>query len=255
MTYFAFLLGMGAVVSQLRLARVSPRGERNAWLAAGIGILLAALAGARLVYSLERFAYYSHRPLEVFSFWLGGFAWQGAVLGAWLAIVFLFFAWQKPFDRLLDWTSVMVLPMAVTGWLGAWTEGVAYGEVLPDSTWWGMPAVDVNGNSTLHVPLQLAASLGLFVLIGAVETFFPRFRKPGATGALVWLVFSLAMIPLTLFRADPSPLLLQLRVESWYAILFAGVSLFLFLGLILSPKSTPADAVPVSIDELKDGFI
>lgn len=254
MTYYAFLLGMGAVVSQLRLARVSPRSERNSWLAAGLGILLAALAGGRLDYCLERFSYYSYRPLEVLAFWLGGFAWQGAVVGAWLVIIFLFFAWQKPFASLLDRTGVMLLPMAVTCWLGAWTEGISYGAVLPADTWWGFPSMDVNGEAALHVPLQLGASLGLLLLIGAVEVFSPRIRKDGALGALTWLVFSLAMIPLTFLRSDPSPLLLQLRVESWFAVLFSAISLFVFLGVLFSSKVKPINPMPVPLVEMKDGL-
>lgn len=255
MTYFAFLLGMGAILSQLRLARVAPWNERNTWLTAGLGILLSALTGARLAYCLERFSYYSHRLLEVLAFWLGGLAWQGAVIGALLALIFLYFAWQKPFSTLLDLTSVMLLPMAVTGWLGAWTEGTAYGAVLPSGTWWGLPSMNVNGEAALHAPLQLAASISLLGLLAAVELLSPKRRHPGARGALIWFIFSLMMIPLTLLRADPAPLLLNLRVETGFAILFAAISLGLFLAILLSPKVKISNPSPASLDELmKDGL-
>jgi len=253
LTYYAFLLGMGAVISQLRLARVVPLVERNAWLAAGMGILLAALAGARLDYCLERFSYYGHRPLEVAAFWQGGLAWQGAVIGGWAAVIFLSFAWQKPLAVLLDFTSVMLLPMAVTVWLGAWTEGAAYGAALPAGTWWGMPSMDVSGEAALRVPLQLGASLLLLVGIGAVEVFSPRIKRSGIQGALTWLVFSLAMIPFTLLRDDPSPLLLNLRVETWFAILFAAVSFFLFLEMLRVSKFKTTNPKPVPLDDIKEG--
>jgi hypothetical protein len=147
----------------------------------------------------------------------------------------------------------MLLPMAVTVWLGAWTEGAAYGAALPSGTWWGMPSMDVSGEAALRVPLQLGASLLLLVGIGAVEVFSLRIKRRGIQGALTWLVFSLAMIPFTLLRDDPSPLLLNLRVETWFAILFAAVSFFLFLEMLRVSKFKTTNPKPVPLDDIKEG--
>lgn len=253
MTDFALLLGMGAVVSQLRLARVVPVHERNAWLGAGGFILAAAVAGARLVYCLQRFSYFGQRPLEAVAVWLGGLAWPGAVIGAWAAMVLLFFAWQKPLAEVIDFSAVMLLPLAVTGWLAAWTEGIAYGPVEAAGTWWALPSQDVSENAALHFPLQLLATLALFLGLAAVEKFAPRIRRRGATGVLTWLIFSLVMFGCSLLRTDPSPVLAGLRVETWFAALFAGISSALLLGLLLSRKAKAAVISPALVLEIEDG--
>lgn len=252
MTYYSFLLGMGAVIGLLRLARVTPRANRNAWLLAGLGIYLGALIGARLGYSLEHFAYFSRHPAGVFAFWSGGFTWQGGVIGAFCSLVLLSKLWKKSFWALIDTTSIMLLPLAVTLWLGAWTEGVAYGVSLPEGTWWALPSADVYGEAGLHAPVQLLAALALLVAIGVFEGLTLKLKQAGLRGTLIWLVFSLLMLVFTWLRADPSPLLLNLRVETWFAILFSVIFIFLSLGLYFASRPSQVKDPSRLTEELKD---
>lgn len=252
MTFYSSLIGMGAVIGLLRLARVTPKVERNSWLAAGWGIFFGSLAGARLGYCLERFTYYKGHIVEALAFWTGGFAWPGAVIGAFAAMALLSKYWKKPFLSLFDATSVLLLPLAVMAWLGAWIEGLAYGAELPLGTWWGLPAADVNGTAGLHVPVQLLAAITLLVLIGAAEIFSAKLKRAGLRGALVWFMFSGTMLGFTWLRTDPSLMLLTLRVETWFAILFSGVFFFLTLGLYFSPKAIFSTASSRHLKEIKD---
>jgi phosphatidylglycerol:prolipoprotein diacylglycerol transferase len=240
------------VVSLLRLARVTPRVGRNRWLLAGWGILLISLAGARMGYCLERFPYFARHLLEGLAFWQGGLNWQGAVVGGFAALFLVNRLSKIPFLVLLDTTSVILLPLAVTAWLGAWTEGIAYGMALPPGTWWGLPSKDVYGQVGLFAPLPLGASLSLLILIGMVETGAVRFKRKGAAGALVWLVFSLIMLLFTWLRADPSPTWLHLRLETWFGLVLTGVFLVVCLKLTLVKQPDREAIVSDSMDRAKD---
>ena len=146
----------------------------------------------------------------------------------------------------------MLLPLAVTLWLGAWTEGVAYGVSLPAGTWWALPSADVYGEAGLHAPVQLLAALALLVFIGVFEALTLKLKRAGLRGSLIWLVFSLLMLAFTWLRADPSPLLLNLRMETWFAILFSGIFIFLSLGLYFASRSKQVTDSPRLAEELKD---
>jgi phosphatidylglycerol:prolipoprotein diacylglycerol transferase len=252
LTDYSMLLGTGAVVSLLRLARVTPRARRNRWLLAGWGILLLSLAGARMGYCLERFPYFARHLLEGFAFWQGGLNWQGAVVGGFAALFLVNRLSKIPFLVLLDTTSVMLLPLAVTAWLGAWTEGVAYGMALPPGTWWGLPSKDVYGQVGLFAPLPLGASLSLLILIGMVETGAVRFKRKGVMGAMIWLIFSLIMLLFTWLRADPSPTWLHLRLETWFGLVLTGVFLVVCLKLTLVKQPDREATVSDSMDRAKD---
>jgi hypothetical protein len=48
-------------------------------------------------------------------------------------------------------------------------------------------------------------------------------------------------------------LLLNLRVETWFAILFAAVSFFLFLEMLRVSKFKTTNPKPVPLDDIKEG--
>lgn len=252
MTDYSLLLGFGAVISLLRLARVTPVNERIAWLGSGTGILFGGLAGARLDYCLERFSYYSLHPMEILAFWRGGLAWQGAAAGAIAAMMLAAIFHHQRFVKVLDATSVMVLPISVAAWLGAWMEGAAYGAALPAGTWWGLPSLNAYGKAGLFLPVQLMASLCLLVFISLIETFTVRIKKAGLRGALLWLTFSLIMLLFTWLRADPSPLLKGMRIETWAAMVLSGIFLLFSLWLSLTGRRGPAEIKAAPADKAKD---
>ena len=252
MTNYSLLLGLGAVISLLRLARVTPEKERIAWLGSGTGFLFGALAGAWLDYCFERFSYYGQHPMEIFAFWRGGLAWQGAAAGAIAVMLLAAVLRRQRFAQVLDTASVMVLPISVAAWLGAWMEGEAYGAALPAGAWWGLPSLNAYGEAGLFVPVQLMASLSLLVMIALVETITVRIKKAGLRGALVWLTFSLIMVLFTRFRADPSPLLKGIRIETWAAMILSGIFLLVSLWLSLVGRRRPAEITVAMPDEAKD---
>jgi len=244
LTYYSFLLGIGALVGLLRLARVTPRERRNSWLLVGWMIYLGALLGARLGYAFEHVAYFRQHLSQALAFWTGGFTWQGGVIGALLALV-LVSRWSgRPWRLMLDITAIMLLPVAVTLWLGAWTEGLAYGAAAPAGAWWALPSADVYGEAAARVPVQFLAALGLLLVLGAAEGLTLKAKHSGIRGSLIWLVFSLLMLVFTLLRVDPAPVLLGVRVETWFAILFSSIFIFLTLGLYFA--SAPNLAKPVT---------
>ncbi len=243
---------MGAVIGLLRLARVTPRESRNSWLAVGLLIYLGALAVARLGYVFEHFDYFRRHLSQTLAFWTGGFTWQAGVIGAFVVLFILSIILRKSWRMMLDITAIILLPMSVTLWLGAWTEGLAYGAAAPEGAWWGFPSQDVFGAAALHLPVQLMAALSFLLVLGIVEALTSKSKRRGVRGSLLWLAFSALMLVFTLLRTDPAPNLLTLRIETWFAILFSGVFIFLTLGLYFASIPEKANRLPLSVEELKD---
>lgn len=239
------LLGAGAAIGLARVAGNSPINERLRWLLYALIIQAAALIGARIGYVAEHFSYYSTHWLEAIQPWQGGLTWQGAVLGAVIALVLICLLRHQPLLPALDRMSLMIVPLGALVWTGCWTEGIAYGITLPEGTWWGVPAADGAGQTLLRAPVQLLAAISLMVFMGVLELALARVNRPGIRGGLAGLVFSLHMLLFTFLRADPAPSLLGLRLETWYAILIAGIFFFANLAILvtLKPVRSPAKKV------------
>lgn len=237
MNLYSMLLGAGAAIGLARVAGHSPVEERLRWLLTALIIQAAALIGARIGYVSEHFSYYSSHFGEAIQPWQGGLTWQGGVLGAVIGLVLVCLARRISLLPMLDRMSLMIAPMGALAWVGCWSEGIAYGIPLPEGTWWGVPAADVSGQVLLRSPVQLLAAVSLLVFLGVLELSLIRVRLPGIRGGAAGMVFTLHMLLFTFMRTDPAPALLGLRLETWYAILIAGIFFFGELAILILSRS------------------
>ena len=227
MSIFALFVGVGSSLSLLRIVLSVDRWQASRWVNVGLMILAGTLAGSRLGYISAHFNHFQNHLWEIPQFWLGGLTWSGAVLGAFVSIFLIYWRWKLPLNNLLDTTSVMVAPLAITTWIGCYFAGVAYGSQTPAGAWWGIPGTDEYGVFSQRIPLQPLAAILLTLYYFFLDQKYPRLRKPGQKAFYTYLGLSLNLLLFSLFRADPSPLWMGQRLDFWFACLFFVSSLFL----------------------------
>jgi phosphatidylglycerol:prolipoprotein diacylglycerol transferase len=233
---FPLLLGIG---SSLGLAWVATRARlrlAQSQLDAGLVVLFASLVGSRLAFAAAHWAYFRSHPLEIVLLPLGGLAWPGAVLGALVGLLTYAALKRQPPLKLADALLPLATALSVSAWLACWLDGVAYGPVL--SLRWLVPARDEWGAIAPRLPVQFLGALLTLGLFWLLELRQPPEPLPGLLARRWFLCFSLIMLVISLLRADPAPVWLGLRLETWAAMAFlllAGFALWK-----LTPRPSPS---------------
>jgi prolipoprotein diacylglyceryltransferase len=249
MNWYALILGLGASLGILQVARSAPPKLVQRYLDAAILVLFAAAAGARLVYVGLHWPYYLEQPLVIIQVWQGGLSAPGAIAGGLLATFCLAKSLRVPFYRLADTLTPLLAPLCTAAWLGCWASGSAYGLPVAAGSWWGIPAIDETGTVMLRFPLQFLAALSLAVLLGWIELKKNPLKMPGQKASLMVLGVNASYLAATFLMGDPAPGWAGLRPESWMAIFLSLLNLaaclfvFRFIhlpkrGLSCEPKSS-----------------
>jgi prolipoprotein diacylglyceryltransferase len=243
LSIFSFLIGFGASIALLRLSLTVVADQRMRWLINGLIVLAAALLGSRLGSVLRHSNYYATRTSEAFNISAGGLWWPGALAAGILAALVIAIIRRAPIGNTMDKFSAMLLPLAVSFWLASWSAGVAYGERLDPSIWWGLPMLDITGVVADRVPVQPAAALTLLLLLGGVEWLWKKKLKAGRRAGMLLLLLSVHTLVFSFMRADPILHWLGLRLDSWVC-LFTTLLTSLLLVLAFAVKSK-ADKIPL----------
>lgn len=218
---FSIVLALGAT---LGLAWVSYPAEKRAGperFNAGLWALVGALTGGRAVFAAVNWYSFQSSPVEALQVFQGGLAWPGALAGSILALALYARLTQQSLPKLADALLPLAACLVVSAWLACWLDGSAYGPSLASG--WGLPARDEWGRFTLRFPTQLLGavlSIALFWLLDNRKTH----DLPGVRAGLGLLGLSLLLFGLSFLRADPAPLWLGWRLESWVALGFASLA-------------------------------
>lgn len=235
MTAFSLLAGLGASLGLWQVMHFAQPQHIHRLLDFGLTVLLVSLLGGRVFFVTLHAGYYALHPLEGFYFWQGGLSWPGAAAGALLALVLIALLKRRSLAWLADGLAPLLGPLSVGVWLGCWQSGVSYGNVLPPSSYFAVPALDETGQMALRFPLQILCALGLLVYVWLVDLVMARMAgkrsHPGLKASLFGLGLGLDLLAASLLRADPSPYWGSLAVDTWCAIALAGLSA---LGLLIS---------------------
>lgn len=235
MNLFSVIIGIGASIGLLRVLQKTGSGSHLRWLAAALISLAGGLIGSRIGFVVAYQQYFATHVNEIHRIDLGGLSWPGALAGAilcsWIALRLLRLSVLEGADRL----SRMLMPLSASVWLAGWQAGIAYGQLLPAGTWWGMMIRDEYGLAALRVPVQPAAVLTLLALLIACEWLTRNNKRAGFKAACCGIVLSIHSLLFSLMRYDSVQTLFGLRLDSWAAIIFVLLSI-LFLVLLNAPK-------------------
>jgi phosphatidylglycerol:prolipoprotein diacylglycerol transferase len=238
---FTLILALGATLGLLWVALRAPDKEVLYTLDIGLLTLLGGLLGGRAVFVAANWVYYQSHLLEIFAVHRGGFSWTGALAGGLLALALIAAINHTSLGFLADAMLPLLAILTISGWLGCWLEGCAYGPRTDH--WWGFPVMNEWGQTAQRWPTQLLGAiltLGLFWLLDWSHSWLEvrgRSPRPGTFAALGVLLLSLEMFALSYLRVDPSPMWNGFRLEAWAALGLAVLSALVLGFSLLLPRS------------------
>ncbi len=238
MTLFSLILGAGGSIALLRLLQHSPADRRFRRVTAGVFSLAGALLGALIGFTAAYHIYFSTHTAEISRLTQGGLSWPGAQAGAILFACLSLLIFRLPFLEGLDRLSRMLLPLATAVWLGGWQAGIAFGQLLPPGTWWGLMIRDESGLTALRVPVQPAAVVSLLLILGSTELLMRQVKKEGLKAGVTYFVLCLHSLLFSFMRYDSVQRVFGFRLDTWAAVFFSA-SACIFLVIILIKKKKP----------------
>jgi phosphatidylglycerol:prolipoprotein diacylglycerol transferase len=231
---YTWVFSAGVILSALWLAFQPPRRLASArtqsfdLLPAFTSALAGGLLCARLGYVLTYFNYFKLNPIESLWLWQGGLSGTGGFLGA-LVGIGAYAGWTHlPFNKISDALSLPTLLITVCSWIGCWLEGCVYGLALTAEAPLLMTR-DMFGELASRWP---AALIGLTPPLAALLLLTQagvQHRKSGCQAALAGSAVALGILLASFVRADPLPILLQLRLDTLAGLVLtiAGLSALL----------------------------
>lgn len=238
MNLFSLILGVGGSIALLRILQHSPAERRFRWLLSGLFSMAGAVLGARIGFVAAYHSDFSTHMQDIIQITSGGLSWPGALAGAllfaWIGLLFFHLPRLEGLDRL----SRILLPLAAAVWLGGWQTGIAFGQLLPSGTWWGMMLRDESGLTALRVPVQPAAVVSLLVALGLIELILRNTQRDGLKAAISFFVLSMHCLLFSFMRYDSVQSVLGIRLDAWAAIFFTVLS-SVFMAIILLKKTAP----------------
>ncbi len=164
--------------------RLRKRGYPSDWVAGVfIGVIIAAVVGARAMHVLANLSYYEASPGQIIQVWHGGLSSFGGLLGG-IPVGFVMAR-----RRFKDLTLVQLADMVAPVLIAAWGVGRLLGPQLmiaggghPTTRWFGMYYADQAGKR-LPVPIfQAVLSFAIFLVVIRLERYLVQ-RRPAAVDA------------------------------------------------------------------------
>lgn len=214
---YTFLIDLGVLATLAwlwwRAAEYQRSGTR--WLDAGLSGLVGGLAGGRLAFALNNWAYFQNHFGELFRFWEGGYEWYGATLGAILCVV-LYCYWKKEsFWEILEELALPSLVLFALHWLGCAASACASGLAVPPGVLpFALNLPDLYGVILPRWPAQYIGfaftMIALVYLVTQREKSFPR----GFRFALAFTLMAVIAFSITLIRGDDMPKVGTIRLDT-----------------------------------------
>lgn len=224
-TSYTAVFAIGVLLSWVVCQRQSIARKQPHWKDAALTTLISGWLGARISFVFFNWSYYAQRPSEIFHFWQGGLTAFGG-LSAGLLGLWLWSRWGKrPFLSYANSFAPALLLLIITGWAACWFEGCAYGA----ETVLGPLAADLPDTFGLFALRYQTQLLGILLNLTALGFIFlwQRRWENGRLFPLTLLIASLIHFGLTFLRGDVIPILAGWRLDSWLALFFAILALFL----------------------------
>ena len=198
-----------------------------AWWAIPGGII-----GARLLYVVDNWGFYSVHPERIVAVWSGGIAVYGAFAGGALAGA-AYAAWKRfPVRQLLDLSAPALALAQAVGRVGDLINGEHFS--TPSSLPWAVvytpPDSPGFGRPPTHpaVGYEMLADLALFGLLFMLRD---KLRPTGSLFMLFAALYAAIRLPLSFLRLDGNSSALGLNQQTWASVVVLAVGLGLLIYL------------------------
>lgn len=171
----------------------------------GFYILLSAIIGSRLLYTLIEYKHYIKNPFDIFKIWEGGLVYYGGVL---LAIpVAIIYVRKKnlPLWKLADSFAPAIAIGHAVGRFGCFSAGCCHGK--PMDLPWGVTFTDPHSLAIRGIPLhptQLYESFAEFGIFLFLLSWAKRKSFDGELFGIYIILYSLTRFIIEFFRGDPA---------------------------------------------------
>jgi phosphatidylglycerol---prolipoprotein diacylglyceryl transferase len=132
-------------------------------------IVVAAIAGSRLLYVIQNLETFRSAPLEMFKIWKGGLVFYGGFIGALVVVLVYLRIHRLPLGKIADIAAVSVPLGHFFGRLGCLSAGCCYGVICECP--WAVTFSHPEALAPLQVPLhptqlyEAVANLAIFLIL------------------------------------------------------------------------------------------
>ncbi|MCD6139235.1 MAG: prolipoprotein diacylglyceryl transferase [Deltaproteobacteria bacterium] len=196
----AFLSAMGLALREAR--RVGEDPEKILDLC--FYVLVAAIAGSRILYVVVNWPTFEQDPVEIVRIWHGGLVFYGGFIGAFIAAWWYIRSKKLSFLKTADVLAPSIAFGQFVGRIGCFCAGCCYGK--PSNLPWAVVFTDPESLAPRGIPLhptQLYSSLN-GLLIFALLVGLRRIKS--FDGQLFWsyvLLYAVTRSIIEIFRGDP----------------------------------------------------
>ena len=154
-------------------------------------VILVGLIGARLLYVLTNFSYYSDNPLEILQIWKGGLVYYGGFI---CVLLFAFFYCRNKKTNILKLADIFAPALALGhffGRIGCFFSGCCYGK---NTDYF----LAVSGRH----PTQLYEAFGNLLIFFLLNKILKSSHKKGYVFAWYMFLYSILRFFIEIFRGD-----------------------------------------------------
>ncbi len=232
MLVIAFLVGI--LLGQRRAAKFGLSKENV--LDAAFWALILGILGARALYIIQEWGYYSQHTREIYKLQFDGLTSFGGLIGGFLGLILWAKRSKKPLLSILDMATACFLLAHPIGRIGCLLNGCCYGHQcdLP----WGVPVEGLLGK---YHPAQVYDGLMNLAALGILLFVEKRGLKAGQSLGLFLVLHGLTRVIYEIWRAGTSSTTIsglpitEAQVAAG-VIMLAGLVLFIVKGRKPNPE-------------------
>ncbi|MBC7385659.1 MAG: prolipoprotein diacylglyceryl transferase [Cryobacterium sp.] len=203
---YGFLIALGFVCAVQIIQYLAKKSSLDAERVQDLvfSTLVVGFIGARIVYVLTRFSFFTDHPAEILKVWEGGLVFYGGPLLAIPYVVWFAKRYRLPIWRLGDALLPGLTVAHAFGRLGCLAAGCCYGR--PTGNDYGIilnsELVDPEFRGIHLHPTQLYESAALFVLFAALLLIFRRRKFEGQVMLTYFMAYPIIRSIVELYRGD-----------------------------------------------------